>query len=115
MRNFKINSVGMNFSISRDYKVDDNLTLTISTSIFLYECQDKTFGADIEESELTAITYGRKTFTDYKEIKEAIKSIYLLTNINIDEKVELINSRNEREEGKLEKYLCDRYNKVLTM
>ena len=114
-KNIKINSVGMNFSISRDYKIDDNLTLTLSTSIFLYECRDNTFRVDIEETELTAIIYGKKKFTDYKEIKKAIESIYLLTNININNKVELINSRNEGENDKLEKYFCDKYNKILTM
>ena len=115
MKNVKINTVGMNLSINRDYKIDDNLDITISTSIFLYELKDNTFGADIEESELTSITYGNKTFKNYKEIKEVIKSIYILTNININDKVELINSRNEKDNAKLEKYFCDKYNKVLTM
>ena len=114
-KNIKINSVGMNFSISRDYKIDDNLKLTLSTSIFLYECEDNKFGADIEETELTKITYANKIFNDYNEIKKVIESIYLLTNININEKVKEINMRNESESDKLEKYFCDKYNKILTM
>lgn len=107
----KVDNVSLNLNVKRNIYVNEDISLVVQNTVFLYESHDNTFYHEIEAIDLVHICLKGKKF-EYSKFFEIKKYIQLVYDINIDEIVD-DNEYTDEYSEELGKYMAKKYSKVL--
>ena len=107
----KVDNVSLNLNVKRNIYVNEDISLVVQNTVFLYESHNDTFYHEIEAIDLVYICVKGKKFeyTSFGKVKSYIKLIY---NIDIDEVVD-DNEYTDEYSEELGEYMAKKYLKVL--
>jgi len=108
---FNVSSVNMNVNVTRNIYVNDDISLVVQNTVFLYQSGYNTFSHEVDDIDLVSIYVKGKQFKyeEFNEIKQSIKLIY---DIDIDVVVEN-HEYTEEHSYELGEYMCVKYQDVL--
>lgn len=109
----KVDNVSLNVSVKRNIYVNEDISLVVQNTVFLYEGYDNTFCHEIEAIDLVYIYVKGKQFK-YAEFFNVKKSIKLIYDIDIDVIVD-DNEYTDEYSEELGKYMAKKYQKVLNI
>ena len=109
--NVKVDNVSLNLNVKRNVYVNEDISLVVQNTVFLYESYDDTFYHEVEAIDLVYIYVKGKKFEyqSFGKVKSYIKLIY---NIDIDVIVE-DNEYTEEYVHELGEYMSKKYASVL--